>query len=130
MIDRVPRQLSRQQLEALRMLGRQTMTQVLLGKNLRDLKSALKAREEAEQDMERLIRDFQEAKSMIRTLNGLIPICCSCKKVRDDRGYWKSVEAYLANSTGVDAAGAICPECLQKQSAEAPAAEKKDGQAA
>ena len=126
-IDRVPRQLSREQLEALRILGRQVMAQVVLGKNLHDLKTALKARDEAEHDMERLIRDFQEAKTMIRTLSGLIPICYSCKKVRDDRGYWESVEAYLAHSMGVDTASAICPECLQKHSAQARAAETKDG---
>jgi hypothetical protein len=118
-IDRVPRELGREQLEALRILGRQVMAQVVLGKNLHELKAALKAREEVEHDMERLIRDYQEAKTMIRTL--------TCKKVRDDQGYWKSVEAYIASSMGVDTASAICPECLQKHSAEARPAENKGG---
>jgi GAF domain-containing protein len=129
-IDRVPRQLSPGQLVALRTLSRQVMAQVVLGKNLHDLRAVLKAREEVELDMERLIRDYQEAKTMIHTLKGLIPICYSCKKVRDDRGYWESVEAYLANSVGIDTASAICPECLQKHSAEARDSENKDAHAA
>jgi len=118
-IDRVPRQLKPEQLEALRILSRQVMAQVVLGKNLEDLKTALKAREEAERDMERLIRDFQEARKMITTLKGLVPVCYSCKKVRDDRGYWESVEAYLAGAAGIDTASSICPECLQKHYADA-----------
>jgi len=113
-IDRTPRQLAGYQLEALRILSRQVMAQVILGKNLHDLKAALKARDEVEHDMERLVQDFQEAREMIRTLKGLVPICYSCKKVRDDRGYWESVEAYLASSMGVDTASSICPDCLQK----------------
>jgi len=118
-IDRVPRQLSPGQLESLRILSRQVMAQVILGKNLQDLKNALKAREEVEHDMQRLIRDFQEARDMITTLKGLVPICYSCKKVRDDRGYWESVEAYLASSAGIDTASSICPECLEKHLAQA-----------
>jgi GAF domain-containing protein len=113
-IDRAPRQLAGHQLEALRILSRQVMAQVILGKNLHDLKAALKGREEVEHDMERLVQDFQEAREMIRTLKGLVPICYSCKKVRDDRGYWENVEAYLASSMGVDTASSICPDCLQK----------------
>jgi GAF domain-containing protein len=62
-MDRLPRQLSREQLESLRILGRQVMAQVILGKNLHDLKIALKARDELEQDMEELIRNLQESKS-------------------------------------------------------------------
>jgi GAF domain-containing protein len=63
-IDRVPRQLSRDQLESLRILSRQVMAQVILGKNLQDLRIALKAREDLEQDIQKLIQDFQEAKAM------------------------------------------------------------------
>jgi GAF domain-containing protein len=63
-IDRVPRQLSPDQLESLRILSRQVMAQVILGKNLHDLRTALKVREDLEQDIQKLIRDFQEAKAM------------------------------------------------------------------
>jgi len=57
-IDRVPRQLSREQLESLRTLSRQVMAQVILGKNLHDLRTALKAREDLERDIQKLIQDF------------------------------------------------------------------------
>ena len=60
-IDRVPRQLSREQLESLRILSNQVMAQVILGKNLRDLRAALQAREDLEHDMEELIQDLQES---------------------------------------------------------------------
>jgi GAF domain-containing protein len=126
-IDRVPRQLGREQLEGLRILSRQVMAQVVLGKNLQDLRAALKAREDVEHDMQKLIRDFQDARATIHTLNDLVPICFSCKKVRDDRGYWEHVEAYIASSMGVDTARSICPDCLKKQLADARAAGEKAG---
>jgi len=113
-IDRVPRQLTSQQLESLRLLSRQVMAQVMLGKHLHELREALKAREDLEKDMQKLIQDFQDARAMIHTLHGLIPMCAWCKRVRDDRGYWEQVEAYITHATGVDTTSAICPECLEK----------------
>jgi GAF domain-containing protein len=113
-IDRKPRRLSRKQLESLRLLGRQVMAQVTLGKNLQDLKIALKARDELEDDMTKLIQELQAAKTKIQTLEGMVPMCAWCKRVRDDRGYWEQVEAYVAKSTGIYTTSSICPECLQK----------------
>ena len=117
-LDRVPRQLSPDQLESLRILSRQVMTQVMLGKNLQELKTALQERDELERDMQKLIRDLQQAKEAIHTLKGLVPICYSCKKVRDDRGFWEHVEDYITKSIGVDTTSSLCPECLQKRSGE------------
>ena len=114
-LDRVPRQLSPEQLESLSILSRQVMAQVILGKNLQDLRSATQAREELEHDMEKLIQDFQEARVTIHTLKDLVPICFSCKKVRDDRGYWEQVEAFLTNSMGINMTSSICPECRRKR---------------
>jgi GAF domain-containing protein len=113
-MDRVPRQLEREQMEALGILSRQVIAQVTLGKNLEALKLALKARDDLEEDMQTVIQDFQEAKATIHTLKGLLPVCAWCKKVRDDRGFWEQVEAYITASTGLDTTGAICPECLEK----------------
>jgi GAF domain-containing protein len=126
-IDRVPRQLSAGQLESLRVLSRQVMAQVILGKNLRDLEAALRQRDELEQDMQEMIRDLQEANTTIRTLKHLVPICYSCKKVRNDRGYWEHVEAYINSSLGVDTTSSICPDCREQRFGETPrAAEKPD----
>lgn len=68
----------------------------------------------AELDRERLIPELQEALEKIKTLKGLLPICAWCKKIRDDRGYWKKVEDYLGEHTDALLTHGICPECLEK----------------
>lgn len=68
----------------------------------------------AEQDRERLIAELQEALEKIRKLKGLLPICAWCKKIRDDRGYWKKVEDYLEEHTDALFTHGICPECYKK----------------
>jgi hypothetical protein len=50
----------------------------------------------------------------IKTLSGLIPICSSCKKIRNDEGYWEQVETYIKNHSGADFTHGICPECIAK----------------
>ena len=50
----------------------------------------------------------------VKILSGLLPICAWCKRVRDDHGYWKSVEAYVRDHTDADFTHGICPECLEK----------------
>jgi GAF domain-containing protein len=113
-IDRKPRRLSRAQLESLRILGRQVVAEVTLGKNLQAVRTALNERDELERDLLKLIQDLQEAKVKIRTLEGMIPMCAWCKRVRDDKGYWGQVEAYVKNLTGLDTTSSICPDCLQR----------------
>jgi signal transduction histidine kinase len=68
----------------------------------------------AEQDRERLISELQQALEKISTLKGLLPICAWCKKVRDDRGYWKKVEDYIEEHTDALFTHGICPECYKK----------------
>lgn len=67
-----------------------------------------------EVEREKLISDLQEAFNKIRTLDGLIPICAWCKKVRDDKGYWKKVEKYIEERSEASFTHGICPKCLQK----------------
>ncbi len=50
----------------------------------------------------------------IRKLTGLLPICAWCKKLRDDSGYWKSVEEYISTHTGAEFSHSICPKCYEK----------------
>lgn len=66
-----------------------------------------------EKDRERLIREFQDALSNTKTLSGLIPICASCKKVRDDKGYWNQIEAYFRNHFEIEFSHGLCPECAK-----------------
>ena len=62
------------------------------------------------------IRDcFMEVdRSNIRKLNGLLTMCAWCNKVRDDRGYWKQVEAYICEHSDAKFTHGICPECAGK----------------
>ncbi|HLP02470.1 MAG TPA: response regulator [Opitutaceae bacterium] len=58
--------------------------------------------------------ELQEALAQIKTLRGIVPICASCKRIRDDAGYWRQVEAYVAAHSEVTFSHGICPECMAK----------------
>ena len=58
--------------------------------------------------------ELQEKISQIKTLSGMLPICASCKKVRDDTGYWHMVEEYIQEHTEAEFTHSICPECTKK----------------
>ena len=88
------------------------MTGLVLG--TRDLRSNLKARQRAEAERERLIAELREALANVKTLKGLIPICSSCKKVRDDLGYWTQLETYLAQHSRAEFSHGLCLDCVRK----------------
>ncbi len=71
-----------------------------------------------QQERERLIAELQEALASVKTLSGLLPICASCKKIRDDEGYWQQVEGYIAKHTDATFTHGICPDCAEKALAE------------
>jgi PAS domain S-box-containing protein len=71
-------------------------------------------RKQAEEERERLIVDLQEALGKVKILSGLLPICASCKRIRDDAGYWTQVEVYIRDHTDVQFSHGICPECAKK----------------
>lgn len=73
------------------------------------LRREVRAREEAQQ---RLIDDLQLALSEIKTLKGLIPICASCKNIRNDKGYWEGVEKYVMDRSDAQFSHSICPKCM------------------
>ena len=50
----------------------------------------------------------------VKTLRGLLPICASCKKVRDDEGYWRQIESYVRERSHVEFTHGLCPECAEK----------------
>jgi hypothetical protein len=70
------------------------------------------------EERERLIQGLQETLAKVNTLSGLLPICAWCKKLRDDKGYWKSVEEYISAHTGAEFTHGMCPECQNKYFAE------------
>jgi hypothetical protein len=71
------------------------------------------ARVQAERDRTNLIADLRKALDEVETLRGLLPICASCKKIRDDGGYWNTVEDYFSHRSKVDFSHTLCPDCIK-----------------
>ncbi len=65
-------------------------------------------------ERERLIEELQTTISEVKTLSGLLPICASCKKIRDDKGYWNQIEGYIQQHSNAQFSHGICPDCIQK----------------
>ena len=79
-----------------------------------DLIDYIAERKRAEAEREKLILQLQQAMANIKTLRGLLPICSHCKKIRDDTGYWHTVETYVRQHSDADFSHGICPQCLGK----------------
>ena len=67
-----------------------------------------------EEERAKLIENLQEAVAEVKTLSGLLPICASCKKIRDDKGYWTQIESYIKDHSEAEFSHGICPECAKK----------------
>jgi len=78
--------------------------------NIRDITD----RKKAEEERERLILKLRDALSKVRTLSGMLPICASCKKIRNDKGYWEQIETYVRDHSEADFTHGICPDCAKK----------------
>jgi CHASE1-domain containing sensor protein len=65
-------------------------------------------------ERERLITELQQAQLNIRTLEGILPICSSCKKIRDEKDDWVQVESYVSRHTSAAFTHSICPDCVRK----------------
>jgi len=61
-----------------------------------------------------VIAELKKALEEIKTLSGFLPICASCKKIRDDKGYWNQIEVYISEHSEAEFSHGICPECAQK----------------
>jgi GAF domain-containing protein len=92
-IDRKPRRLSAKKEQAMQALVRQVMALL---------------------ELRRVSARLADALNHVKTLQGLLPICAWCKRIRDDAGYWAEVEAYFHKHTGADFTHGICPECFEK----------------
>lgn len=70
-------------------------------------------RKQAEEEREKMISQLQAALDNIKTLKGLLPICANCKKIRDDKGYWNQIEAYVRDHSDAEFSHSICPDCAK-----------------
>lgn len=77
---------------------------VQVGERLLKLQSELASR----------VKELQEALQQIKTLQGILPICMFCKKIRNDQNYWQQVESYLSQHSQAEFTHGLCPECLEK----------------
>ena len=57
---------------------------------------------------------LEKAQQEIKTLRGIIPICTSCKKIRDDEGYWQQVETYIGDHSEALFSHGVCPDCMEE----------------
>lgn len=71
-------------------------------------------RKEAELEREELIAQLNKALKDVKTLGGLIPICSSCKKIRDDKGYWNQLESYFESHSTALFSHSLCPNCMDE----------------
>jgi PAS domain S-box-containing protein len=71
-------------------------------------------RRKLSEERENLVAELQDALAKIKTLSGMLPICATCKKIRDDKGYWNILEAYISKHSDVSFSHGICPECAKK----------------
>lgn len=80
---------------------------LIIGRNI-------SAKKRTEREREELVGVLSDAIANVKTLSGLLPICASCKKIRDDEGYWNQVESYISKRTDATFTHGICPDCAAK----------------
>lgn len=72
-------------------------------------------RHELQVQRDKLILDLQEAAAKIKVLSGLLPICCYCKKIRDDKGYWEQLEVFISDHSEATFSHGICSACMKER---------------
>ena len=78
------------------------------------LKQEMDSRKAREQELKKRTQELEQALREVKVLRGFIPICASCKKIRNDRGYWQLVEAYIREHSEAEFSHGICPDCIKK----------------
>jgi len=71
-------------------------------------------RKKIEEERTKMIQQLNETLSKVRTLSGLLPICASCKKIRDDKGYWQKLETFVHEHSNAEFSHSMCPDCMEK----------------
>ncbi|MCD6570617.1 MAG: response regulator [Deltaproteobacteria bacterium] len=88
------------------------------GKRIVELQAALSDR----------IKRLQDANSHIKTLQGILPICSYCHKIRDDQESWQRIESYIQGHSDAQFSHSICPECMEKYFPDPEVVKKKEGE--
>ncbi|MBU0755053.1 MAG: PAS domain S-box protein, partial [Planctomycetes bacterium] len=77
---------------------------------LKDDSGAIDSIATTERDITELKNELRKKETDVEKLMGLLPICASCKQIRDDKGYWHQIESYIQNHSEVEFSHGICPE--------------------
>jgi hypothetical protein len=80
----------------------------------RNITNDLSERELAEKEKSELTKELKKSLTQVKLLSGFLPICSSCKKIRDDKGYWSEVERYIGQHSEAEFSHSICPDCMRK----------------
>ncbi|AGF78007.1 ABC-type phosphate/phosphonate transport system, periplasmic component [Desulfocapsa sulfexigens DSM 10523] len=78
------------------------------------LSKKIEAHKQAEAELERHVKELNKAFDEIKTLQGILPLCSFCKKVRDDKGYWEQVDVYIHKNSDANISHGICPDCMKE----------------
>jgi hypothetical protein len=71
-------------------------------------------RKRMEEERTQLISHLSDTLANVKTLSGLLPICSSCKKIRDDQGYWQKLETFVRDHSNAEFSHSLCPDCMHK----------------
>jgi hypothetical protein len=74
----------------------------------------IEERHKKEEELRLINQNLQDALDQIKTLSGLLPICSSCKKIRNDTGYWEQIEVYIRDRSEAEFSHSLCPDCAKK----------------
>ena len=83
-------------------------------RDLMEAREEIAFRQLAEQKLNAVIEQLQQALNEVKILRGFLPICASCKKIKDDQGYLNQIEAYISSRTEAEFSHGICPDCARK----------------
>jgi exonuclease VII small subunit len=79
-----------------------------------EMEESVKELEKAREVKENLIKELQQLMSEVSTLQGILPMCSCCKKIRNDDGYWDRVENFITEHTEAQFSHGICPDCIKE----------------
>ncbi len=79
-----------------------------------EIQAEVEARIRIQSEKDNLIVELKDALCKVKTLSGMLPICSSCKKIRDDKGYWNQIEFYIGEHSDAEFSHGICPDCMKK----------------
>jgi two-component system, cell cycle sensor histidine kinase and response regulator CckA len=91
-----------------------TLEDVEMVSHLADVTWEIIRKKRGEDEQAQLMADLTEALAQVKKLSGFLPICASCKKIRDDQGYWRQVEEYIRDHSEAEFSHSICPACAKK----------------